>query len=238
VPDNESVVEINIPDTEAALAALLKWLGFPAVIIALYLSFLHLLGWLEFWKKSVRNVSTAQNRARQTFRAWTTARQRAAAGLVVASAAFVAMAYSVAQLFGVTYQKLGGHRSIAEGLSFDAGYLFGQLVGYQHWTRTSAWAVIAALGSIFVLTFANLAGSKGLHHLVAWPWNLVLGLGMIAGGLLAIDGLCVLVLGLTHSDNYQPSMAWLYGLWVFCLFALPWLGQRIVDDSRRLFAID
>jgi hypothetical protein len=225
----------GLPSPEDVAVKILVWIGAPAILIALYTSLLALLGWVSLVKSSRRNVSLAVRRTRETLRDWTTARQRAAVRLVAASTLFVAVAYSLTQLAGVTYEKVDGNTSIADGLSFDGTFLFSQLVGYQHWTRLSAWTVLAALLSIFLLNVANLIRLTGLRKLITLVWGVVLGLGMLFGLLLILAGVCVLLLGLTHYDNYQPSMAILYALWVGCLFLLPWLAERVQRGSVDLF---
>jgi hypothetical protein len=222
---------IDLPEPEDVGEKILVWLGLPSLVVGAYTFVLALLAWRDFVKNRARDVRAA----RENLRRWTTYRQRATVRLIAAGAAFVAVAYSLTQLAGVTYERIGDHPSIAEGLSFDSGYLFAQLVGYQHWTRLSAWTVAAALASIFLLNVANLVGATGLRKLITALWGLVLLPAVLAGCLLALDGVCVLILGLTHADNYQPSMTWLYALWVGCLFALPWLGDEIRDASAAAF---
>jgi hypothetical protein len=85
------------------------------------------------------------------------------------------------------------------------------------------------------LNVANLAGMRFLSKTLVAVWGLALGLGALAGCLIAFSGLCVLLLGLTHSDKYTPSMTTLYVLWAACLWSLPWLGTRISDNSAALF---
>jgi hypothetical protein len=225
----------GLPSPEDLAVKVLLWIGAPAVVVTAYTSVLAGIGWISVGRSSARNLSTARARTRATLRDWTTVRQRATVRLIAASAAFVAVAYSLTQLAGVTYERIGDNPSIAEGLSFDAGFLVSQLLGYQHWTRLSGWAVFAALASIFLLNVANLIGSVALRKFIAFVWGVALLPGMLLGFLLILDGVCVLILGLTHSDNYQPSMAVLYALWVACLFALPWLAERIQHSSEDLF---
>jgi hypothetical protein len=120
-------------------------------------------------------------------------------------------------------------------MTFDANYLMSRLLQYRHWTPLSEWAVVICVGSIVALNLANLAGIVPLRKLLTFLWSVVLGLGALGGCLIGISGICVLLLGLTHSDNYQPSMAILYALWVACLWALPWLAGIIRDTSQRVF---
>jgi hypothetical protein len=213
----------------------LLWLGAPAVIVAIYTSVLAFLGWVSLGKSSARGVSTAVARTRQTAVDWSSERQRATVKFIAASTAFVAVAYSLTQLAGVTYEKIGHNHSIAEGMTFNASYLVSELLGYQHWTRLSAWTVLSALVSIFLLNVAGLIRAPALRGFVAVIWTVVLVPGAFAALLVAIAGACVLILGLTHQNNYQPSMAVLYLLWVVCLLSLPLLGSKIMTEIERMF---
>ena len=159
----------------------------------------------------------------------------ATVSLIAASTVFVALAYSLTQLAGVTYEKIGHKPSIAEGLSFRAPYLISELLDYQHWTRLSAWTVLAALLSIFLLNVTGLIGASHLRGFIIFVWAIVLVPGVLLGLLLALDGLIVMTLGFMHQNGYQPSMAVLYLLWVACLLALPLLGSKIVRESERIF---
>jgi hypothetical protein len=224
----------GLPAPEDLAVRVLVWLGAPALIIAIFTSVLAFFGWISAAKSSVRNVSLTVTRARQVFTYWTSERQRAAVTLVLASTLFTAIAYSLTQLMGVTYQNFGHGGSIAEGMKFGSSYLTSHLLGYEHWTPLSAWTVVGALVSIFLLNVANLIGASRLRSAVMAPWGLTLGLGVIAGALIGFAGFCVLILGLMHADNYQSSMAILYLLWVICLLSLPWLAIKIVSASERV----
>jgi hypothetical protein len=213
---------------------LLVWLGLPSVVVGVITLLLALLAWWDFLKKRTQDVRAARENLRQ----WTSFRQRATARLVAAGAGFVAVAYSLSQLAGVTYERVSGQRSIAEGQRFDSSYLFVQLIGYQHWTRLSTWTVLAALVSVFLLNVANLIGSSRLRSLITTLWGLVLLPAVIAGFLMVLAGVCVLILGLTRRDAYQPSMTWLYAIWAACLFALPWLGMVVKVSSAEAFKSD
>jgi hypothetical protein len=225
----------GLPSPEDITVRVLIWLGAPAVIVTIYTSVFAFLGWVSLGKSGARGVSTAAARIRQTAVDWSSERQRATMKFIAASTAFVAVVYSLTQLAGVTYEKIGRHLSIAEGLTFNAGYLVSELLGYQHWTRLSAWTVLAALVSIFLLNVAGLFRAPTLSGFVTVIWAIVLVPGAFAALLVALAGASVLILGLTHQDNYQPSMAVLYLLWVVCLLSLPLLGRKIVSEIDRMF---
>jgi hypothetical protein len=135
----------------------------------------------------------------------------------------------------VTYQEIGHNPSIAEGLTFNSRYLVSELLGYQHWTRLSAWTVVAALVSVFLIGATALLRVSRLRKLIVFLWGAALIPGALGGLMLALDGAIVLILGLLHQNNYKPSMALLYLLWVTCLWLLPWLGDNIVRQSQQIF---
>jgi hypothetical protein len=227
----------GLPSPEDIAIKILVWLSAPAVIITIFTSFLAAAGWLTLGRTSVRYTMVAAQRAGDTVRQWTSARQRAMVGLLAASTGFVAVSYSASQLAGVTYEKIGqSHQSIAYGFTFDAGFLVSQLLEYQRWTRLSMWVLVAVLASIFALNLANLTDAHLLRGFIRIIWCVILGLGLVASLLLALDGCSVLVLGMGHHNNYRPSMALLYALWVGCLWLLPCFATIIDSTSEKLFS--
>jgi hypothetical protein len=221
----------GLPSPQDIVVRVLVWLGAPGLIVTIYISVFALFGWISLGKATARKFARTQ----QQIVGRSSKRQRGTVSFIAASAIFVAITYSLTQLIGVTYEKIGHHLSIAEGLTFNGRYLLSELIGYQHWTRLSAWAVFAALISIFLLNVADLIDMPGLRQFITFIWAIVLIPGAFATLLLALDGISVLILGLLHQDNYQPSMAILYLLWVACLLSLPALGGKIVADSKRMF---
>ena len=221
---------------EDVTVRVLLWIGAPLVIVTIFTSFLAFLGWVSFVKSSVRTVSTAATRTRELIVYWTTELQWAVVRLIAASAIFTALAYSATQLAGVTYEKVGQQRSIAEGMDFDSGYLVSQLLGYQHWTRLSAWTVTGVLVSIFFVNAFTLAGITWLKNVIAFgvAWLVTLPCALF-GLLVGFSGIFVLILGLTHSNGYRPSMATLYLLWVVCLVPLHPLWAVIAYLSEQVF---
>ena len=150
----------GLPSPQDIVVKVLVWLSAPAVIVMIYTSFLAAIGWYTVGRAGVRYTVIAGKRARETARHWTSSRQRSMVRLLAASTGFVAVAYSLSQLAGVTYEKINHGESIASGFSFDAGFLVSRLLGYQHLTRLSVWTFVGALTSIFVLNFANLTGIR------------------------------------------------------------------------------
>jgi hypothetical protein len=223
----------GIPSPEDVAVKVLVWLAAPTVLVLAFTSFLAVLGWFSFGRATARYVSVAAANVRSTTVYWTTERQRTFAKLVSAGATFIALAYTLSQLAEVTYHKVGSNISIAEGLSFDWHYLVDQLLDYRHWTPISEWTILAVVGSIALLNVADLAGIRLLRGLLSLVWATTLGLGLLGACLLGLDAVCVLLLGLTHSDNYQPSMTVLYVLWIVPLVALPRLAT-IIDESSKL----
>jgi hypothetical protein len=228
----------GLPSPQDIAVKILIWLSAPAVIVMIFTSFLAAAGWLTLGRTSVRYTMIASQRAGETVRHWTSARQRAMVSLLAASTGFVAVSYSLSQLVGVTYEKIGhSHQSIAYGFKFDAGFLVSQLLEYQRWTRLSMWTLVGVLVSIFVLNFANLSGALLLRESIRLIWRIILALGLVASLLLVLDGCSVLVLGVQHHyDNYRPSMALFYAFWVGCLWLLPCFAAVIDGASEKVFS--
>ena len=227
----------GLPSPGDIAVEILVWLSAPAVIVTILTSLLAAAGWLSLGRTSVRYATITRQRAGETVRQWTSARQRAMVGLLVASTGFVAVSYSLSQLAGVTYEKIGqSHQSIAYGFNFDAGFLVSQLLEYQRWTRLSMWVLIGVLASIFALNFANLTGAHLLRGFTRLIWGAILGSGLAASLLLVLDGCSVLILGMGHHDNYRSSMALLYALWVGCLWLLPCFAAFIDSASEKVFS--
>jgi hypothetical protein len=111
-----------------------------------------------------------------------------------------------------------------------------QLLEYQRWTRLSMWVLVGVLASIFALNLANLTDAHLLREFIRIIWRVILGLGLVASLLLALDGCSVLVLGMGHKNNYRPSMALLYALWVGCLWLLPCFTAAIDSASEKVFS--
>jgi hypothetical protein len=227
----------GLPSPEDIAIKIFVWLSAPAVIVTIFTSFLAATGWLTLGRTSARYTMIATQRAGETVRHWTSARQRALVGLLAASAGFVAVSYSASQLAGVTYEKIGqSHQSIAYGFQFDAGFLVSQLLEYQRLTRLSVWVLIGVLASIFALNLANLTDAHLLRAIVRLIWGAILGLGLAASLLIALSGCSVLLLGVGHQDNYRPSTALLYALWVGCLWLLPCFAAAIDSASEKVFS--
>lgn len=216
---------------------ILVWLSAPAVIVTIFTSFLAASGWFSIGRTSVRYTMIATQRAGETVRHWTSARQRAMASLLAASTGFVAVSYSLSQLAGVTYERIGqGSQSIAYGFKFDEGFLVSQLLEYQRWTRFSIWTLACVLVSIFALNLANLIGAQLLRSFIRFAWKIILGLGLAASLVMVLDGCSVLFLGAQHQDNYRASMALFYALWACCLWLLPGLAVVIDHASESVFS--
>jgi hypothetical protein len=227
----------GLPSPEDIAIKILIWLSAPAVIVTIFTSFLAAAGWLSVGRASVGATQRAGEKLQEKLRHWTSARQRAMVGLLTASTGLVAVSYSASQLAGVTYEKIGqSHQSIAYGFTFDADFLVSQLLEYQRWTRLSMWVLVGVLASIFALNLANLTGAHLMREFIRIIWRVILGLGLAASLLLVLSGCSVLVLGMGHHDNYRPSMALLYALWVGCLWLLPCFAASIDSASEKVFS--
>jgi NADH:ubiquinone oxidoreductase subunit 2 (subunit N) len=134
-------------------------------------------------------------------------------------------------LIEITYSS----PNIYEGAPIDFDFLVSSLLTYGAWTPSSTWTVIASAGSIAILNLATLAEQAWLRGVVVFPWSAVLRLGMVFGILIALAGLGVLILGLTHKKGYDARTAIFYALWVACLFGLPLLARTIDRSSIRAF---
>jgi hypothetical protein len=229
----------GLPSPEDIMVKVLFWLGTSAVIVMIFTSCLAVAGWLSLGRSSVRYVRIGARRAGETVRDWTSARQRAMVRLLAASTGFVAVSYSLSQLAGITYEKLGpGRQPLSSGVTpFDAGFLMSQLLEYQHFTRFSIWTVAGVLASIFMLNFANLIDAHRLRNFIRFIARIVLGTGLAVSVLVVLNGLGVLVEGLNHQNNFKPSMVVLYALWAVCLWLLPCFAVGIDGASEKTFSV-
>jgi hypothetical protein len=228
---------VGLPSPEDLVVKVLVWFSVPTSVVAVFTSALAAAGWLKVGRSSLRSAVNAKTQARLIVQRGSTGRQRALVGFIVSSGLFLAIAYSLSQLAGVTYEKLNNGESIATGLQVSSSFLISRLLGYQHWNPVSFWTVACALTSIFALNFADLNGGGGLRAAIVFIWRYILLLGAILGVLVVIDGCSVIVLGATHSNGYKASTSLLYALWAICLWSLPWLGSAINRTSRGIYGI-
>jgi hypothetical protein len=162
---------------------------------------------------------------------WTSGQQRAMMKLIVASTAFTAVAYALAQLIGMIFERDG----LANSGSYNLTYLESRVLEYQRWSSLSAGVAIGALASIFLINLATLVQARILRELVVGLWTLPLGIGVLIGGLLCLDTVAILIQVGLHNNPYQLAMVIPYVVGAISLFLLPVLGLQVAELSERAF---
>jgi hypothetical protein len=156
-------------DPQEFFLHLLLWAGLPAIAVAVITAILAAIngikGWIQFGHAAKRGTTLAG----QTFRTWTTNRQRAVMRLLLQSLLAVAFSYMLAVVLNA-----GIELAIANGKQGFSLKEFESEVGIAAWPPAAVWTVIGGIGAIATLALAYMTDLRGVQSLVKTAGVLVL----------------------------------------------------------------
>jgi len=148
-------------DPQGFFLHLLLWAGAPAiaiVVITVALGVINAIkGWIEFGLAARRGGVAAG----QTFRSWTTDRQRAVMHLLLLSLLAVAFSYMLAVVLDAGIQLV-----LADPQNVFSLREFKQTVGVTPWPQAAVWTVASEIVGIVLLALGYMANLRGVERLV------------------------------------------------------------------------
>ncbi len=156
-------------DPQEFFLHLLLWAGVPAIAIVVVTAVLATINsvksWIEFGQAAARGTALAG----QTFRSWTTDRQRAVMRLLLQSLLAVAFSYMLAVVLNAGIRLV-----MADPKNVFSLQEFENTVGVAAWPLAAVWTVVGEIVAVVLLALAYMADLRGVQRLVKTAGVLVL----------------------------------------------------------------
>lgn len=159
MPDGQQLP--SLWDPQEFFLHLLFWAGVPAiaiVVITIALGVINSIkGWIQFGRAAARGTAVT----RETFRHWTTDRQRAVMRLLLQSLLAVAFSYMLAVVLNAGIRLVMQDPKNAFSL-----HEFENTVDVAAWPPAAVWTVVGEIVAIILLALAYMADLRGVQRLV------------------------------------------------------------------------
>lgn len=181
---------------------LLLWAGLPAIAVAVITAILAAInsvkGWIQFGHAAKRGTSLAG----QTFRTWTTNRQRAMMRSLWQSLLAVAFSYMLAVVLNAGIQL-----AIANGKQGFSLKEFESEVGIAAWPPAAVWTVVGGIVAITTLALAHMTDLVGVQRLVKTAGVLALIVVWIVFLWLGVAAICMWLGALIDAASTRETIS-------------------------------